>query len=338
MSGLRDGAGELRGARLLLRPESPSAPNSAGQPATADALDWKIAERATGRKIGAVALQPAADGWVTGTIEPAARGHGYAVEAVQLVAGFGFDRGLARLQIRCGLDELAAAKTALAAGFRFEGVARGISLDGSGAPPVRDEAIFSRLAGDPSEPVPPAFGPLPPGGLHDGVLALRPVRADDAAAMLAAEDAEATRWNFTGRPPTPEETATRAARAGLEWLVGPHARLAMIELASGSYAGDVMLRLVGPPQIAGIGYTVHPAFRGRGFTTRALRLLSPWAFDAAGFARLELGAKVGNVASQRAALSAGYEADGIRRARLRNGDGTFSDEARFALVNPRLPS
>jgi RimJ/RimL family protein N-acetyltransferase len=86
--------------------------------------------------------------------------------------------------------------------------------------------------------------------------------------------------------------------------------------------------------VGGIGYVVHPAFRGRGYTTRALRLLVPRAFGAAGFTRLELGAKASNIASQRAAERAGFEPDGVRAARLRNPDGRFSDEVRYALVNP----
>lgn len=109
----------------------------------------------------------------------------------------------------------------------------------------------------------------------------------------------------------------------------------MVDAATGAFAGELSMRKVGPPQIYGIGYSVHPQFRGRGFTTRALRLVASWAFGQADIARLELGAKPGNLASQRAAATAGFEADGIRRTRLRNADGTFSDEVRFALVNPR---
>ncbi|MDT4902296.1 MAG: precorrin-6A synthase, partial [Pseudonocardiales bacterium] len=119
------------------------------------------------------------------------------------------------------------------------------------------------------------------------------------------------------------------------WLVGGTATFAMVDVASGDLAGVLNLRQAGPPQIGGVGYVVHPHFRGRGYTTRALRLLIPWAFDTADFARLELGAKVGNEASQRVALAAGFEPDGVRRRRMRNPDGTFTDEARFALVNPR---
>jgi RimJ/RimL family protein N-acetyltransferase len=83
---------------------------------------------------------------------------------------------------------------------------------------------------------------------------------------------------------------------------------------------------------------VHPDFRGRGYTRRALHLLAGWAFDVADFARLELGAKVGNVASWRAAASAGWAEDGIRQCRLRNADGTFSDERRYVLLNPKYAS
>ena len=51
-----------------------------------------------------------------------------------------------------------------------------------------------------------------------------------------------------------------------------------------------------------------------------------------GFHRLELGAKADNVASQRAALSGGFQPDGVRAERLRNPDGTFSDEVRFTSL------
>jgi RimJ/RimL family protein N-acetyltransferase len=57
----------------------------------------------------------------------------------------------------------------------------------------------------------------------------------------------------------------------------------------------------------------------------------------AGFARLELGAKVDNIASQRAAEAGGFRREGISRRRLRNPDGSFSDEvvyARFAVNQP----
>ena len=215
--------------------------------------------------------------------------------------------------------------------MRFEGIARG-GVDGRA-----DLAVFARLADDPGDPIAPALPRLPNGGLTDGVVRVRNVRASDAPALIEQETDPVTVANgFTGRAPATREITRMAARAGLEHLVGHATMLAVLDAADDRFAGTVRLRLNGPPQIGGIGYAAHPAFRGRGYPTRALRLVARWAFDAAHLARLELGAKTGNVASQRVAVNAGFEPDGVRAGRLRAPDGVFHDEVRFVLLNPRV--
>ena len=304
-------------------------------------LGCAVVERSSGRLVGSAALRLSGDPNVGYWIAPDARGRGYAAEVTRLLCDWGFSLGLARILLATDVRNLPSARTALAAGFRYEGVARdGVTSGrpGSGLTYRGDLARFARLAGDPGDRVPYAFAPLPPKGVDDGVLGLRAVRPDDADAIIGTDDELAVGWGFGGAPRAPEEHRRMAAAAGLDWLVGTTARFAMVDVASGEVAGTLDLRKAGPPQVGGIGYTVHPAFRGRRYTTRALRLLVPWAFEVADFARLELGAKSGNVASQRAAAAAGFEPDGVRRARLRNPDGTFSDEVRFALVNPRYTS
>jgi RimJ/RimL family protein N-acetyltransferase len=106
----------------------------------------------------------------------------------------------------------------------------------------------------------------------------------------------------------------------------------MVDVASGEGAGVIGVLRMGPPGTGLVGYGVLPAFRGRGFTTRALRLVSSWAFREAGLARLELGHKVGNVASGKAAAKAGFRMEGQLSARLPNPDGTRSDEVYYSLV------
>jgi RimJ/RimL family protein N-acetyltransferase len=252
------------------------------------------------------------------------------VEDARQVADRAFADGATRAEIRTEVTEVPAVRAALGAGFAFEGVERD-GVDG-----CRDRAIFGRLASDPGEPVAPALPLLADGELHDDAIRLRVVEPRDAAALLEQErDPVTVATGFTGMPPAAADVRRLAARAGLDWLVGRGGLFAIVDSAGDGFAGTVRLRFAGPPQIGGIGYAMHPAFRGRGYVARALRLIVPWAFDRAGFARLELGAKTSNVASQRVALAGGFEPDGVRAGRMRCPDGTFEDEVRFALVNPR---
>lgn len=294
-------------------------------------LGCAVVERSTGRLVGSAALRLGADPEIGYWIAPDAQGNRYAAEATGLLAEWAFGTGVPRVRLVCDVRNLASVRTALAAGFPFEGIARAGLIGGgrAGIPERRaDLARFARLAGDPPDPVKHAFAPLPSGGLDDGVLRLRTMRPEDAAGLAETDDELTLRWSFTGAPHSAKQARQEAERAGLYWLVGRVAAFALVDAATGRFAGALRLRTAGPPQVGGLGYVVHPAYRGRGYATRALRLLVPWAFEVADLARLELGAKVGNQASLRAATSAGFEPDGVRSRRLRNPDGSFSDEIR----------
>ena len=65
-----------------------------------------------------------------------------------------------------------------------------------------------------------------------------------------------------------------------------------------------------------IGYSMMPAWRGRGHATRAVRLLAAWAFEHAGIARLVAGTAPWNTASQRVLERAGFQREGYERSRL----------------------
>lgn len=84
-----------------------------------------------------------------------------------------------------------------------------------------------------------------------------------------------------------------------------------------------------------IGYWTAPWARGRGVMTEAVRTLSTWLIRDRAFTRLEIRAATGNLASQRVALAAGYQREGVAR----NGGFVHSglvDLAVFSLIEADL--
>ncbi len=294
-------------------------------------LDCAIAENTTGRLVGSANLQLPADSAGEGEIgfwlAVPDWGRGYATETTRTLARF----GLGRIRIRCELPNAASAAVALRAGFGFEAISRA-SLRGRDDQLV-DAAVFARTAADPDEPVPPSWPALDE--VSDGVVTLRQTGPDDWPVLLAEANNDASQqWGFFSQS-MPEAVAVRlAARAGLDRLVSGNNALLICDAVTGAGAGSLGLRRSGPPSVLAIGYGVIPEFRGRGFTSRALRLLADWAWASTPFVRLELGCKVANVASARAALGAGFVQEGRRASRLGNPDGSFSDELVFGLVRP----
>jgi RimJ/RimL family protein N-acetyltransferase len=352
---------ELRSARLLLRPW-----RAADVAAVAEIMrDPRIAEylplpqpytaedaaefvQAAANKPGRLELAVVRDGLLVGAagmdlparqaaaeigywVRSDAWGNGYATEAVRTLARFAFEQGVHRVRIQADVGNVASARVALRAGFSFEGIARLGSRSQHG---LADHAVFARLATDSDGQLPPSWPELTQ--LTDGVLLLRKPRPEDWPTLYAeGSNAESQRWGFGGEY-TEQTAVQRAQAAALNWLVGRSADLIICDVATGTGAGTMNLRW-GPPDVVAIGYGILPEFRGRRFTTRALRLLTDWAFGQTTIVRLELGCKVDNVGSARSAELAGFVRDGRFASRLRNPDGSYSDEIGFALVRRPAP-
>ncbi|GAB3888335.1 precorrin-6A synthase (deacetylating) [Terrabacter terrigena] len=200
---------------------------------------------------------------------------------------------------------------------------------------VMDTYLLRQPADTPT--VPAVTGYPETGPLTDGVVVVRPVTAGDWQVVRDEHnDEESLRWDLFGKPYTDDEARQKAAQARREWRSGRAARFVIVDAATGEGAGVIGVMRMGPPGLGLLGYGVVPAFRGRGFTTRALRLVSRWAFESAGLAVLELGHKAGNVASGKVAARAGFRAEGRLTARLPNPDGTRSDEIYYSLTKERF--
>jgi ribosomal-protein-alanine N-acetyltransferase len=87
----------------------------------------------------------------------------------------------------------------------------------------------------------------------------------------------------------------------------------------------------GPLQSANLGYWGAGRVNGRGLATAGVRELIPIAFGDLGLHRLEAGALVDNLASQRVLEKNGFERIGIARGYLHIG-GAWRDHVLFQLL------
>lgn len=152
--------------------------------------------------------------------------------------------------------------------------------------------------------------------LADGDIRLEPLTDQHAAAMDAiARDDEVAR--FTRVPvPVPEGFGgvwvDRYTRGRVE---GTNAGFAIVDPDSGGVLGFTgLVKLDLETQEAEAGYIVASHARGRGIATRALRLLTAWAFEELPLERIELLIDVENPASEVVAQRSGYTREGVLRS------------------------
>ncbi len=173
--------------------------------------------------------------------------------------------------------------------------------------------------------------PDPP--LSDGTVTLRPMRESDLPGLMEEGGDETTRrWVNVPIPYTETD-----AREELTQLMGswddPASPLALTitECGSDEYRGVILLSTERPSGIIEVAYGVHPAARRRGLVTRAIRLVSPWAFRALGAERLEGRTDPENIASQRALERAGFTREGLERG-SRSVQGVRKDMICWSLL------
>jgi RimJ/RimL family protein N-acetyltransferase len=301
-----------------------------------DRVDFVIVDPATDRLLGAAGLHHLR--WEEGTGEVGywvaawARGRGVASAATEALTNWGAARGLARVELLTHPENWPSQRVAIHAGYRPEGLRRGGGVDRGGR--RYDLLVWARLTSDPPGPTPRALPDLSDGMLSDGVVTLRPLWTGDAAdvyALRSLPEVVASRV-----PPVAQqrgEVDRRCGEAPGEWLAGRRAHLTIRDASTGEFAGEISLNYAEPGTgQAMIGYGLLPAFRGRGYMTRAVVLLAGWAFRDAGIARVIAGTAPDNVGSQRVLERAGFRREGYQRSRLPGPPGTRIDDVLWALL------
>jgi RimJ/RimL family protein N-acetyltransferase len=165
-------------------------------------------------------------------------------------------------------------------------------------------------------------------------IRLRAYRPDDAEAVAAGYD-DPLSHRFL--PPLPSPfTLAHAERFLSEGIASIFAEggaaYAIADPETDDLLGGIGFDKVVPSRgQAEIGYWVGPWARGRGVATAAVRALSGHALSS-GLDRLELLTHWENVVSQRVALAAGYQREGVRRAALPDRSGGRDDLVVFARL------
>lgn len=168
--------------------------------------------------------------------------------------------------------------------------------------------------------------PHPP--LRDSELTLRPPDERDLPAIGRILDDPGWRAAFGPPMQTPAELLEWSRE---RWSDGSAATFAICA-PDDVCVGHVWLNLSPlDAKRAAVGYWLQREARGMGFATRAVKLVSAWAFRELGLARLAILAEPANRPSQRVAELAGFQREGVLRSYAEVG-GRRVDYVLYSLL------
>ena len=246
---------------------------------------------------------------------PACRGRGLAERACRLLCTFGFtDREVAVIRWHAFTGNWASRRIAWKLGFSFEATSRRSIAQGG---ELRDGWGATLLAG---EPMQPRRRWLTAPRLAGSGVVLRELRDDDVERIVeGAGDPLIRRWlPFLPDPYGPAEAREFLETTRLDAASGSDVTWAMADPGDDRLIGCLGVDLERPE----IGYWAHPAGRGRGLTTEAVRLALGYCFShEVGANRMTLRAGVDNTPSRRVAERAGMRLVGMLRAGETLSDG-----------------
>jgi RimJ/RimL family protein N-acetyltransferase len=259
--------------------------------------------------------------------------------AVRLGLEWAFDAmELEAVHWRANVGNWASRRVAWGCGFRVEGTVRELLAQRGER---RDGWVGSLLRGD---PIAPGHAWLTPPVLPGPGVLLRPWRDADAARIVeACADPTTQRW----LPHLPSPFGPPEAAA---WLTAKRTHLAEGAAMGWCIADPADDGALGAVDIFGlerrgneaeVGYLLHPAARGRGLMTEAVRLavrhaVVPVEDGGLGLSRVALRAATRNASSRRVAEAVGFREIGVQRGIDPQPDGSVDDLMCYDLLAAEL--
>lgn len=182
--------------------------------------------------------------------------------------------------------------------------------------------------------------------LIDNEITLKPIRFRDKAewdAVRAVNRDWLTPWEATR--PKIESNSRLPSYYGMVMALNKEIR-AMRSISLGIWLrendsqkliGQITLGgiIFGAMRGAHIGYWIDQRFASRGYTTRAVKLLTKFAFQTLKLHRIEINLRPENEASKKVAIKAGYVLEGARNNYLHIA-GDWRNHITFVKENPEI--
>jgi RimJ/RimL family protein N-acetyltransferase len=160
--------------------------------------------------------------------------------------------------------------------------------------------------------------------LSDGFVSVRPWSSADANWVFeACQDPDIQRWTRVPVPYTEGDASGFVSELSpTNWKNQRGAHFAVVDAVTSQGLGSVGVQAHDLASGVGeAGYWTAPDARGIGSTTRALGLLTVWAFERGGFVRLELLIEETNTKSKAVAERTGYVCEGVLAKKVwKHGD------------------
>jgi RimJ/RimL family protein N-acetyltransferase len=268
-------------------------------------------------------------------LAPWARGRGVMTRTLRLGLVWAFEAlGLEVVHWRANVGNWASRRVAWACGFRFEGTVRSLLAQRGER---YDGWVATLLRGDAMTPRTPWL--MAPVIVGEQVV-LRPWRDEDIARIVEqSQDPAAQRW-------LPDLPSPYGVEQAVAWLLQRRTGMADGRAVSWCVADPADDRTVGgvdlfgldrPGNEAELGYLLHPAERGGGRMTEAVRLavrhaVVPDQEGGLGLARVALRAATRNAASRAVAERVGFREFGVQREVDPQPDGSVDDLACYDLL------
>jgi RimJ/RimL family protein N-acetyltransferase len=168
--------------------------------------------------------------------------------------------------------------------------------------------------------------------LTDGRVTLRPLRAEDAPALVALLTTDEVTRFISPPPPQVEGFERFIEWTRREWAAGRHAAFAILPVGYDVPVGVVQVRQLDPAfGTAEWGIALGSPFWGTGVFTSAARLFLDFVFDQVGVHRLEGRAAVQNGRANGALRKIGAVQEGVLRRSLAC-HGQYHDQLLWSIL------